>query len=60
MGMDRRLRPGSKPLRNQCRDTGVQPQVYKSKKTFKEKVERRRGAEIEGKQTAIIRFHYHN
>lgn len=37
MGMDRRLRPGSKPLRNQCQGTGVQPQVYKSKKTFKEK-----------------------
>lgn len=42
MGMDRRLRPGSKPLRNQCRGTGVQPQVYKSKKTFKEKRERAR------------------
>lgn len=37
MGMDRRLRPGSKPLRNQCRGTDVQPQVYKSKKTFKER-----------------------
>lgn len=41
MGMDRRLRPGSKPLRNQCRGTGVQPQVYKSKKTFKEREEER-------------------
>lgn len=41
MGMDRRLRPGSKPLRNQCQGTGVQPQVYKSKKTFKEKVRER-------------------
>lgn len=38
MGMDRRLRPGSKPLRNQCRGTGVRPQVYKSKKSFKERV----------------------
>lgn len=61
MGMDRRLRPGSKPLRNQCRGTGVQPQVYKSKKTFKEKGrERAREVEIGGKQTAIIHFHYHN
>lgn len=60
MGMDRRLRPGSKPLRNQCRGTGVQPQVYKSKKTFKEKGERGREVEIGGKQTAIIHFHYHN
>lgn len=46
MGMDRRLRPGSKPLRNQCQGTGVQPQVYKSKKTFKEKV-RESGREVE-------------
>lgn len=35
--MDRRLGPGSKPFRNQCQGTGVQPQVYKSKKTFKGK-----------------------
>lgn len=27
MGMDRRLGPGSKPLRNQCRGAGVQAQV---------------------------------
>lgn len=61
MGMDRRLRPGSKPLRNQCRGTGVQPQVYKSKKTFKKKGgEREREVEIGGKQTATIHFHYHN
>lgn len=46
MGMDRRLRPGSKPLRNQCQGTGVQPQVYKSKKTFKEKA-REGGREVE-------------
>lgn len=45
MGMDRRLRPGSKPLRNQCRGTGVQPQVYKSKKTFKERRKRVREGE---------------
>ncbi len=44
MGMDRRLRPGSKPLKNQCRSTGVQPQVYKSKKTFKETGGEREGA----------------
>lgn len=41
MGMDRRLRLGSKPLRNQCQGTGVQAQVYKSEKTFKKKRERR-------------------
>lgn len=46
MGMDRRLRPGSKPLRDQCQGTGVQPQVYKSKKTFKEKA-REGGREVE-------------
>lgn len=60
MGMDRRLRPGSKPLRNQCRGTGVQPQVYTYKKTFREKGRRGREVEIGGKEPAIIHFHYHN
>lgn len=49
MGMDRRLRPGSKPLRNQCRGTGVQPQVWRRKKTFKGKGEKVREGEIGGK-----------
>lgn len=49
MGMDRRLRPGSKPLRNQCRGIGVQPQVYKSKKTFKERRKRVKEGETEPK-----------
>lgn len=48
MGMDRRLRPGSKPLRNQCRGTGVHPQVYTSEKTFKKKVARGRGRRAGG------------
>lgn len=61
MGMDRRLRSGSKPLRNQCRGTGVQPQVYKSKKTFKKEAEGGlEGRAGRGEQTTIIHFHYHN
>lgn len=32
MGMDRRLRHGSKQLRNQCQGTGVQAQVYRTLK----------------------------
>lgn len=51
MGMDRRLRLGSKPLRNQCRGTGVQPQVYTSKKTFKKKEEGGRRRRAEGGET---------
>lgn len=62
MGMDRRLRPGSKLLRNQCQGTGVRAQVYKSlKKTLKrEGRDMGRGAERGRKQTPIIHFHYHN
>lgn len=42
MGMDRRLRPGSKPLRNQCQGTGVQAQVYRNlkKNPLKRRAER--------------------
>lgn len=56
MGMDRRLRPGSKPLRNQCGGTGVQPQVYKSNQTFRGKGERRR--EVDRKRRKLGSFIY--
>lgn len=45
MGMDRRLRPRSELLGNRCRGTGVQAQVYKGEKTFKER--RGEGREVE-------------
>lgn len=44
MGMDRRLRLGSQPFRNQCRGTGEPPQVYAREKTFGKYRERERGA----------------